>query len=62
MLDSLLVFFAIIIGFWYWKSYRLPKDYPPGPRLPVPLVGDAYVLGSDLDRGFKSLFEKYGKI
>ena len=61
MLDSLIVFFAILIGFWYWKSFSHPKDYPPGPRLPLPLVGDAYILGSDLDTGFQKLFEKYGK-
>ena len=55
MLDSLLVFCVILIGFWYWKSFSHPKDYPPGPRLPLPFVGDGYVLGSDLDTGFKNL-------
>ena len=62
MLDSLLVFCVILIGFWYWKSYRHPKDYPPGPRLPLPFVGDGYMLGSDLDTGFKNLCKKYGNI
>ena len=62
MLDFFLLFFTILIGCWYLKSYKHPKNYPPGPRLPLPFVGDAYVLGSDLDRGFKNLCEKYGSI
>ena len=62
MLDLLLVFSIILIIFWYWKSYRHPKDFPPGPRLPVPLFGDGYVLGGDFNKGFKNLLGKYGKI
>ena len=62
MLGSLIVFLAILIGLWYWKSWRHPKDFPPGPRLPIPVVGDAYVLGNDLAKGFSNLSEKYGKV
>ena len=62
MLGSLIVFLAILIGFWYWKSCRHPKGFPPGPRRPIPVFGDAYVLGNDLAKGFSNLSEKYGKV
>ena len=62
MLGSLIVFLAILIGFWYWKSCRHPKGFPPGPRRPIPVFGDAYLLGNDLAKGFSTLSEKYGKV
>ena len=63
MMELLVTFIAIILGVCYWKfSHRHPKKFPPGPRSPVPLFGDAYVLGSDLNEGFKLLYEKYGKV
>ena len=62
MLGALIVFLAILIGFWYWKSYRHPKGFPPGPRRPIPVFGDAYLLGNDLAKGFSTLSEKYGKV
>ena len=33
-----------------------------GPRFPVPILGDAYILGNDLEKGFKNLTTKHGKI
>ena len=33
-----------------------------GPRFPVPILGDAYILGNDLEKGFKNLTLKHGKI
>ena len=63
MMELLVTFIAIILGVCYWKfRHRHPKKFPPGPRYPIPLFGDAYVLGSDLNEGFKILYEKYGKV
>ena len=62
MLDSILVFFAVISLVWYWKSCQHTKTFPPGPRCPLPILGDAYILGNDLEKGFKKLTRKYGKI
>ena len=62
-MELLVTFIAIILGVWYWKFiHRHPKKFPPGPRCPIPLFGDAYVLGSDLNEGFKLWHEKYGKV
>ena len=41
---------------------RHPKGFPPGPRRPIPVFGDAYVLGNDLAKGFSNLSKKYGKV
>ena len=57
LLTSLIVFIQ-----WYIKSKRHPIDFPPGPRLPLPIIGDAYKLGKDMTAGIKFLTEKHGKI
>ena len=59
------IVFALLIPaltyFWYKKAFEHPRNYPPGPRNPFPLVGDAYVLGKDFYAGAQSLHKKYGK-
>ena len=62
MLDLLLVFTTIILIIWLIKSSSHPKHYPPGPRLPLPIIGDAYMIGSDFASGFCSMIKKYGKV
>ncbi len=54
----------IVFVFWWWitKDKRYPKNFPPGPRLPLPLLGDAWCLGGDMYKSFKTLVEKYGPI
>ena len=53
---------AIVLAFLvYWRySSRLPKAFPPGPRLPLPIVGDAYILKGKLAEGFRKLHDRYG--
>ncbi len=46
------------LSLWWFRSKRLPPDFPPGPRFPLPLVGDAFALGRDVTQGFKKLAEK----
>ena len=62
MLDVALVFAFMLLFFWYVKSWTHPINFPPGPRKPLPFVGDSYILGRDLSRGFYRLQEKYGNI
>jgi hypothetical protein len=62
MQDILLVFLAIFGLIWWITLRRHPKGFPPGPRLPLPIFGDAYVLGSDLVVGFDKMRQKYGDI
>lgn len=62
MLDSLLVTLIVMFLTWFWKKSQHSKKFPPGPRFPVPVLGDAYVLGDDLEKGFKKLILKHGKI
>ena len=53
---------AIVLLALHVKKYRQPKMFPPGPRFPFPLIGDGYLMGTDLTRGFFNLREKYGDI
>jgi len=62
MLDTVIVFSIVILILWYWKSYRHPSSFPHGPRFPLPMLGDAYILGKDIEKGIKNLTLKYGKI
>ena len=33
------------------KKFKLPHDFPPGPRFALPLVGHAHAIGADLMEG-----------
>ncbi len=61
MLDLLILLFAVWCVWWY-KVTRLPENFPPGPRFPLPVVGSLYALGSDMYKGFKDFHKKYGDI
>ena len=58
----LVVVLSILAFIWYWKISQLPKNFPPGPRFPLPIVGDAYILGRDISGGLSKVTKKYGKI
>ena len=45
MLDLLFVFIFVLSFIWYIISISHPKKFPPGPRIPLPLIGDGYKLG-----------------
>lgn len=46
-----------LVMYWY-RSTRLPDSFPPGPRRPLPVMGDAYVMGEDIVDGFEQLCKK----
>ena len=56
----LLVFFVTLSFVWYWQNWSHPKRFPPGPRLPIPIIGDAYTLDKDLYKGLCDLVNRYG--
>ena len=62
MIDILLIFLCFLGIFWYWKSSKHPESFPPGPRRPLPIIGDGYVLGGDLAKGLGQLKNTYGNI
>ena len=56
---------ALVVGLaTYWfMSTRHPKNFPPGPRFPLPFVGDSYVIGNvDIGTGVLQLQKKYGDV
>lgn len=59
---SFICIILVLTFVWYYiRSFRHPKYFPPGPKLPLPLIGDAYLLGKDFSSGFSALVRKYGK-
>ena len=56
----LVVFFVTLSFVWYWQNWSHPKRFPPGPRLPIPIIGDAYTLDKDLYKGLCDLVNRYG--
>ena len=60
MIDLLIVFVIFFSIVWFIKTCQHPKDFPPGPRLPLPFMGDSYTLGKNLDVGLSKLTKKYG--
>ncbi len=62
MLDIVLVFVIILGLVYYIKSSQHPERFPPGPRAPLPVLGDAYLLGQDFIHAFKGLRKKYGDV
>ncbi len=61
---GLVIVTIIFLVFWWWitADKRYPKNFPPGPRLPLPLIGDAWCFSKDLLKGSKYLIRIYGPI
>ena len=50
MLGALIA--ALIAAVLWWVVATLPpKNFPPGPRFPLPVVGDALKIGKNLVKG-----------
>ena len=47
---------------WFIKSSILPEKFPPGPRFPLPLMGDAYRLGEKMGAGLVEMRRQYGNV
>ena len=52
--------FILLLLILYRKSWNHPKTFPPGPRFPIPFLGDTYMIGNDYKTGFHLLHKKYG--
>ncbi len=58
-----LAFVVVLLLRLYLNNVRVyPKNFPPGPRLPLPIFGDALAIGRELPPGLERLHKKYGNI
>ena len=62
MLDTILVFILVILLFKFVRSFAHPKNFPPGPRYPLPIIGHGYLLSKKLNESLLNLASKYGNI
>lgn len=60
---TLLLFLGVsLFALYWWLSTKHPKSFPPGPRFPLPFLGDALAFRGDVFEGPKKMREKYGDI
>ena len=52
----------LILAITWWLSVRHPKNFPPGPRLPLPVLGDALSLKGNVVTGAENLRTIYGDV
>ena len=59
-----LIAFSITLGILlYLKSWQHPEKFPPGPKIPLPIIGHLYKLDKkDFPSSLRKLSYKYGKI
>ncbi len=50
---------VVSAAWWLLVCRRHPRDFPPGPRMPVPFLGDTWAMGGDLPKGFTKMAEKW---
>ena len=62
MFDVLLISFGILVIYWFLIATRHPKNFPPGPRWSLPVLGNALDIGTDMGVGFENLRLKYGDV
>ncbi|XP_059087176.1 cytochrome P450 2C15-like [Tigriopus californicus] len=62
MIGSIIVALFVWSVFWWFKHYSHPKNFPPSPRVPWPLLGDILLLGENIVSGFHAMKCKYGDI
>ncbi len=61
MLQYLLLLIVLWCAWWY-KVTRVPKNFPPGPRFPLPVIGDLHLFGGNIYMGFRKFRKRYGDI
>jgi len=62
MLDTILIVSIVLIVWWMW-TMRMPRSFPPGPRLPLPIIGDSYKMThGSLTATIKSMRKQYGDV
>jgi cytochrome P450 len=63
MIDILNISLVVLFLWWYKKKVWIyPNNFPPGPRCPIPVLGDAWRFGKELPPALEKLHQKHGPI
>ena len=57
---TILLCCVFCLSLWFYITSRLPSSFPPGPRFPLPFIGDTIYLGSNIVTGLKKLKNEFG--
>ena len=65
LLSSIMFLFITLFGcliVWYFLTWKHPKNFPPGPRLHLPLLGNSLpmLINGDVYQSMRQLSDKYG--
>ncbi len=59
---ELVIGFVVLAFLWRKICCNYPVNFPPGPRWPLPVIGDIWTLGADVNKGVHRLVNRYGRI
>jgi len=56
-MDTLILVLALILlaVYGFYVSTKHPENFPPGPRFPLPFIGDGLAVGGNNVQGFTRL-------
>ena len=65
LLSSIMFLFITLFGclvVWYFLTWKHPKNFPPGPRLHLPLLGNSLpmLINGDVYQSMRQLSDIYG--
>ncbi len=58
-LEALVIFVTLSL-YWFFVALKPPPKYPPGPKLTLPFLGDALIVGESFAECYKRLQKTYG--
>ena len=61
VIETIFLGVFILALVWYLKVFIRPKAFPPGP-IPLPVIGNIHLLGSEPHKACKKLSAKYGDV
>ena len=61
VVETLIIAGLVLCVLLYAKIFIRPKSFPPGP-IPLPVIGNIHLIGSEPQKSLKALAKKYGDV